>query len=233
MGKIVYQTLRENVVDAIRMKILNSELESGARIVEQDMAAELGVSRGPVREALRQLEEEGLVEYTRNVGCSVKKITLQDIYEIYLLRATYEILAVKLLKGKFSDKTLMEMKEALDRMEKLEVKNFPDAIFYDNQLHGAMIRETGLPRLIKSWNALNYGNIINYYAGNKDREEAVARQHPIHKDLYDVCLTGDCAKICKAILDHYMLTIRRKLSEQGLPQDRFRFSVDIMADILS
>ena len=89
MGRLVYQTLRENVADAIRMKILNHEVPMGARIIEQEIAAELGVSRGPVREALRQLEQEGLLEYTRNAGCSVKKITLEDIYEIYLLRATY------------------------------------------------------------------------------------------------------------------------------------------------
>ena len=96
MGKLTYQTLRENVVDVIRMKIFNHELAPGMRIIEQDISDELGVSRGPIREALRQLEQEGLVEYVRNVGCSVKNITLEDIYEIYLLRATYEILAVKL-----------------------------------------------------------------------------------------------------------------------------------------
>ena len=83
MAKLRYRTLRENVVDEIRMKILNREYEPGMRIVEQNLSDELGVSRGPIREALRQLEQEGLVEYVRNVGCSVKQVTLEDIYEIY------------------------------------------------------------------------------------------------------------------------------------------------------
>ena len=55
MAKLRYRTLRENVVDEIRMKILNREYEPGMRIVEQNLSDELGVSRGPIREALRQL----------------------------------------------------------------------------------------------------------------------------------------------------------------------------------
>ena len=61
MGKLTYQTLCENVVDVIRMKIFNHELAPGMRIIEQDISDELGVSRGPIREALRQLEQEGLI----------------------------------------------------------------------------------------------------------------------------------------------------------------------------
>lgn len=233
MGHLIYQTLRENVVDAIRLKILNGEIALGARIVEQDIAADLGVSRGPVREALRQLEQEGLIEYTRNVGCSVKKVTLEDIYEIYLLRATYEILAVKLLKGILSETALSVMKEALNCMEKLEEKDFHVSISYDNMLHGAIIQETKLPRLIKTWTDLNYGNIITYYMGSQDHKAAVERQYPLHKELYDVCCTGDCAKICRAILDHYMRTIRRQLAEKNMAEDSFKFSVDLMSDLLS
>ena len=94
MAKIMRQTLREQVTQAIRMKLLTGELKSGTKIVEQEMAEELGVSRGPVREALRQIEQEGLVEYTSHVGCSVKDFTAQDVYEVYLLRANLETLFV-------------------------------------------------------------------------------------------------------------------------------------------
>lgn len=232
MGHLIYQTLRENVVDAIRLKILSGDIAMGARIVEQDIAANLGVSRGPVREALRQLEQEGLIEYTRNVGCSVKKVTLEDIYEIYLLRATYEILAVKLLRGVLSDAALSVMAEALSCMEKLEEKDFHVSISYDNMLHGAIIQETKLPRLIKTWTDLNYGNIISYYIGSQDHKAAVERQYPIHKELYEVFRTGDCSEICGALLDHYMRTIRRQLSEKNLTEDSLKFSVDIMSDLL-
>lgn len=228
MGKITYQTLRENVVDIIRMKIFNHELEPGMRIIEQDLSDEFGVSRGPIREALRQLEQEGLVEYVRNVGCSVKNITLEDIYEIYLLRATYEILSVKLCKGKFSEDAFAEMETALELMKNLKETDYNKSISCDNMLHEAIIRSTGLPRLIKSWVDLNYGNAINYYAGNPDSKSMIERQYPIHRELVEVCRTGNTQEICQALSDHYMKTIRRRLKEQGMPEERFKFSIDVI-----
>lgn len=228
MGKLTYQTLRENVVDIIRSKIFNHELEPGARIIEQDISDELGVSRGPIREALRQLEQEGLVEYARNVGCSVKNITLEDIYEIYLLRAAYEILSVKLCKGTFSDTALEEMDRALELMKTLKETDYESSIAYDNMLHGAIIHSTGLPRLIKSWTDLNYGNAINYYKGNPDSRSMIERQYPIHKELVDTCRLGNAEKTCRALSDHYMRTIRRRLKEQGLSEDHFKFSTDVI-----
>lgn len=62
MSKLRYQTLRENVTKVIREKILNRELQPGMRIIEQNLSEELEVSRGPIREALRQLEQEGVVK---------------------------------------------------------------------------------------------------------------------------------------------------------------------------
>ena len=227
MAGIRFKTLREEVASAIRMKILNGELEPGTRIVEQDMAAQLGVSRAPVREALRQNEEEGLIEYTRNVGCSVKQVSDVDLYEIYLLRATYEVLAVKLSQGRWEAETLRAMEDALGGMEDLEESDFHQAILYDNAFHAGIVRQVGLPRLMKAWDRLNSSNIITYYAGSQDHAAAVKRQYPIHNELYDMCRKGDVQEICVAIMDHYMLTTRRRMAEQGIDAEKFQFEVKI------
>ena len=109
MGKLDYRTLRENVADEIRMKILNGDMKPGDKIIEQELASEFGISRGPVREALRQLEQEGMVEYSRNVGCSVKHIGMDDVYEIYYMRANYEMMAVRLYNAPFPQETIEKM----------------------------------------------------------------------------------------------------------------------------
>lgn len=225
MAELVFKTLRQEVVDAIRMKILNGELPPGVRIVEQDIAADLGVSRGPVREALRQIEQEGLIEYTRNVGCSVKRIDDRDIYEIYLLRATYEILAVKLCAGKLTDETYSAMEEALSKMKELQEADFHRSIDYDNAFHAGILRQTGLPRLEHAWQSLDSSNIISYYAGCADHAAAVKRQYPIHRELFEVCRTGDMQAICDAVMSHYMLTIQRRMKERGTTD--FDYSINI------
>lgn len=213
MTQLGYRTLRENIVEAIRLKILNGELEAGSRIIEQELSDEFHISRGPIREALRQLEQEGMVEYRRNAGCSVREITLDDIYEIYLLCSTYEKLAVESYGGAFSEEDIAEMEEILAKMERLKEGDYRKVVELDFALHRIIVKKAGLPRLLKLWEEMNYGNTISCYAGHVNGQETARRQYPIHKKLVDACRTRDEKVICEAITDHYMLTINRLRAE--------------------
>ena len=106
MGEFAFQTLRESITSAIRSKILTGELQPGTKLAEQRLAEEFGSSRAPIREALRQLEQEGMVEYSRNVGCSVRRVKPEDAYEIYLLRANLEMTALRYFDCKFPEEDL-------------------------------------------------------------------------------------------------------------------------------
>ena len=209
MGKLTFKTLREKVAEEIRLKILNQELTPGMHIIEQELSDELGVSRGPIREALRQLEQEGMVEYTRNVGCSVREVTTQDVYETYLLRSSYEILAVRLYEAKFTDKDIAKMEEAVELMKTLTIDSYSNVISYGSMLHGVIIEKAGLARLTKAWADLEYCEIMSCNAGYTDKHSVIQRQYPIHQKLVDICKTRDVETICDAISDHYMMTIKR------------------------
>ena len=214
MGKLAFNTLRENVSEEIRLKILNQELTPGMRIIEQDLSDELGVSRGPIREALRQLEQEGMVEYTRNVGCSVREITIQDVYETYLLRSNYEMIAVRLYEAQFTDEEIARMEEALELMKNLTIENYSKLVSYGCMFHGVIIEKAGLARLKKAWQDQEYGEILSCNAGFVDKQTVLERQYPIHRELVDICKTRDVEAICNAISDHYMLTIKRLKNEE-------------------
>lgn len=212
MPKIIHKTLRQEVMEIIRMKILNGEFQPGERIVEQELAENLGVSRGPIREALRQIEQEGLIQYTSNVGCSVKAISNQDIYEIYLLRASLETLAVKICNGNFSERCLSRMQTIVKKMSDMEDERaFDLAIEYDNAFHRCIIEDVRLERLLKLWSSLDGSNQIIFYEGLKDRRFAVRNQKIIHQEVLDAFLTHDVDTITKVLTSHYMSTIRWRL----------------------
>ena len=104
---IIRKTLREQVVEILRHKILSGEIKPGERIIEAKVAEELKVSRGPLREALRQIEEEGLVVYEAQKGCVVKTMTYEEMQETYLIQSTLEKLAVQMC-GERSAKNRMK-----------------------------------------------------------------------------------------------------------------------------
>ena len=222
MGELAYKTLRENVVSEIRMKILKQEIVPGARIVEQNLSKEFGISRGPIREALRQLEQEGLVEYTRNAGCSVREVSMADVYELYLLRSNYEILAVRLCEGVFSQSEFAEMEHILADMRTLQDGEVDRLITLDHAFHRIIICKPNLPRLLKLWESLDYGTLV--VSTNSDSNKAVFANHQydIHHKLFDALQTGDEQVICRAIYDHYMLPMKKTMQENGSLGD-FKF----------
>lgn len=219
MAGLQYKTLRENIVEEIRFRIVNQELLPGAKIVEMDLAKEFETSRAPIREALRQLENEGLVEYIRNAGCSVKDITIKDAYEIYLMRSNYETLAIKIMDGKVPKETIKNMENILEKMEGLDVEHYSDVFRFDNEFHGELVRMVNLPRLYKAWEVLNYGNVITSRSKNLIKSQVVGRQVSRHKDILDICKEGDCEKLCDVISGHYWRTVKRLLGEEGVPQE--------------
>ncbi len=228
MAAIQFRTLRENVVEEIRSKIINQELKPGERIVEMELAEEFKTSRGPIREALRQLEHEGLIVYTRNVGCAVKDIDLQESFEIYLVRANYEILAVKYMGGRVPPETISNMEKILDKMSRLDGDHYTQIYLFDNEFHGEIVKMTKLELLYKRWRELNYGNIVTGYNNVQDKDTVAKRQYRTHKEITDACRTGDCVSICRVLSEHYMRTIRRLMREQGVSEDEVPFSQDFL-----
>src|SRR5260221_5812094 len=89
------RTLRDTVTSAVRQSIVGGTLKPGDQINQVEVASKLHVSRGPLREALRQLEEEGLVLSLPNKGTFVTEITTADIEEVYSIRRVLENLAIQ------------------------------------------------------------------------------------------------------------------------------------------
>lgn len=117
MGIYEQSSLRSQVFNKIQDDIINGRYEPGDSLVETKLAEELGVSRTPVREAIRQLELEGLVTYIPNKGVYVTGITEQDIEDIYTIRSLVEGLAVRWAIERIEAHQLKELEETVGLME--------------------------------------------------------------------------------------------------------------------
>lgn len=224
MAKIIRQTLREQVTNKLRNKILTGELVPGTKIIETDLAEEFGVSRVPVREALLQIEQEGLVSYVSHVGCTVKNFTAQDVYEIYLLRGVLESLSVSMCDGQFSNSTIKKMEAILDKMTKVDsVERFDEIIENDNQFHECIVKECQLNRVYQKWKSMNSENTIVFYRAIGKTQRVVDNQYKIHKEIMDVIKQHNSKDIVNVIINHYLSTSRFYLNTLKIPFEDFPY----------
>ena len=207
-------SLSEKVFHKLQEDILSGKYAVDEELKEKTIGDELGVSRTPVREALRQLENEGIVEYTRNVGCSVRTFSFWDSYEVYLLRTNYEAVSVRFLNGKIPGETIQKMEEILERMRKIPTEEFESVFEYDNCFHEQLVLMSGLPRLAKAWKELYYGNLLAGYELVNEKEKILANQYDNHIAILKACKEGNPEKICDEVKKHYWKTIFCMMQEQ-------------------
>ena len=110
-------SLTEEIADVVRERILRGEYEIGEKIKENQIATELRVSRTPIREAFKLLENEGLIDYVPNRGCFAKGFTKQDVEDIYAVRESLEELAVVWAVERISPEEIAALEEQCEMME--------------------------------------------------------------------------------------------------------------------
>lgn len=151
-----HSNLSESVYEMIKLRLLGGQLASGTRLIEKVVAAQLGVSRTPVREALSKLEEEGLVEIISHHGTLVADISSKDIEEIYQIREALESLAVKLALPHLSSRKLQELARLHeDCRHFLEKGDLYPFIKVDKACHNLLVRLSNNKRLIHLMGNLN------------------------------------------------------------------------------
>jgi DNA-binding GntR family transcriptional regulator len=134
----------------LRRRIVDGSLPPGSRIDQDAEAEALGVSRMPLREALRRLEAEGLVSVVRHGGAFVRDLSLGDLDDLYLLRAALEGLAGRIGTEQLSDTELNEMKCLVPSMEAVVRSPDLDAwLNVDWEFHSIIYGAAGHPRLFK------------------------------------------------------------------------------------
>lgn len=144
--------LADEVADRVRDAIFGGAYPPGAQLREVELSEALGVSRGPVREALLKLEREGLVRSEWHRGAIVTTLSDVDVAELDSLRSALEQLAVRLVVASASDADLAAIDEVVDRMDRARDEH--EMVRCDIDFHDAVYAASGHRRLAEAWQAI-------------------------------------------------------------------------------
>ena len=193
--------LREQIRELLLERILKGELQSGDRIVELQIAQELGTSQAPVREALRELQSLGFVEHEPYRGTRVRRITEEELAEIYPVRAALEELAAQeaasRLDGKVEEleREFEAMREAADR------DDLQDLATHDATFHRLIVEAAGNKVLLDTWRTLRVEArvVVTALKTDVDLQELAE----LHRPLLEALKEGSPEKAGGALRQHF------------------------------
>lgn len=149
------RVFREEIREQLIEDILNGRLQPGARIVETKIAQQFGVSQGPVREALRDLELFGFVVSSPFRGTQVRQITTEDLLQIYPIRAALEAVAARAAAERIDDATLNHLEELITSMREAAARDDHRAqADADHAFHAAIVKASGNHMLEHVWQTM-------------------------------------------------------------------------------
>ncbi len=209
--------LKNQVVLVLRKSIIAGELKSGEQIVEAKLAAEMGISRGPIREAIGVLEAEGFL--TRVGGMlTVTTLTHKDIYEIYSLRSVIEGLAARIAVEKFTPGDIEHMEKILGKVAELgPTADGTAAVASTLAIHRFIMDKAGHRRVLDLW--LNLNMQLKMLASMVMSHDTVTDSFAKHNKLIQVLKSGDPGAAEQAMRDHIMDSwriVEKQLGNTGL-----------------
>jgi DNA-binding GntR family transcriptional regulator len=201
-GTEEYLPLREVVFNTLRKAILTGELKPGERLMEIHLANQLGVSRTPIREAIRKLELEGLVVMMPRRGAEVAQITEKSLRDVLEVRRSLDALCAELACDRITGEELEKLKEACEQFEKAAgTDDVAEIAKSDVALHDIIVQATRNRRLIQIVNNLSE-QMYRYrfeYIKDEERHDNLVEEHRM---IYESILHGDKEKAAEASKIH-------------------------------
>jgi len=177
----------------------------GDRLIPEEIAAEIGMSRMPVREAFRRLSADGLVTLRPNRGCVVRGLTLDELVEVFEIRSVLEGLAVRIIMPRLTTESFEDMDRLLLRMERASEAGSSDWVLRHQELHAYIYEMSGRPKLIHQIAALHVA-IEPYMRIWFDYVDKPLSAREEHQNLIDALKSGDGAEAERVMQEHVLCT---------------------------
>lgn len=202
VARLRKSTFRQHIAERLRAAILSGEIAPGAPLVETTLAAQFDVSRGPLREALRELIEEGLLVTVPYTGTHVILLTVDDIREIYSMRVTLERFA---FEQAWSRRDAAFARELLRRntvlTQAIDAGDDATSILAELDLHGLVYEASGHKLLQRTWHSLR-GRLQLYWAAHHRAHASRGPRRDSHDSYVQAALGDDMDVMLQEITNH-------------------------------
>lgn len=149
-------SLPDQVYERLRHAIICGELQPAEKLVELDIASQMGTSQGPIREALQRLEHDGLVERRARSATFVTSISTDEMYELFSIRGVIEGFAIRRVAQKISDDQCQELENLIQKMaEAGSERDIIPLAEYDMQFHRRMVEWSGSQSFVRLWTTIS------------------------------------------------------------------------------
>ena len=216
-----YKPLRDVVFETLRDAIITQVLKPGERLMEIQLADEMGVSRTPVREAIRKLELEGLVIMVPRKGAYVAGVSMKDIHEVYEVRAALEMLAVSLAAERITDEELDALERQVLRESEAEASEDTDEhtldniVYIDTTFHDIIYQAANNQRLVQFLNILQE-QLQRFRAASLSRPGRSKTALEEHKQIIEALSERNgelAAKLAKEHIDNQFTAFFQKCND--------------------
>ncbi|WP_300277198.1 GntR family transcriptional regulator [Peptacetobacter sp.] len=197
-----YKPLRDVVFESLRKAIVEGNLKPGQRLMEVQLAEQLGVSRTPVREAIRKLELEGFVIMLPRKGAYVADMSVKDIIDVLEVRGALEGLAANLAAERMDENEIEELKKASEALNKaMETEDLDEILKRDVEFHQRIFEASGNKKLTQMINSL-WEQVYRFRAGYMSDQNAMQGIIEEHEHLIDAIVSGEGEKASKCAKEH-------------------------------
>lgn len=212
-----YLPLRDVVFNTLRQAILKGELEPGERLMEIQLADRLGVSRTPIREAIRKLELEGLVLMIPRKGAEVAKISEKNLRDVLEVRRSLEELAIELACKRMTEEDIESLEDAQDVFRQAVEAGDPMTIAEtDEAYHDVIYNGTGNNKLMQILNNLRE-QMYRYrleYIKDEDKRQILLAEHSQILTAIKKRRVEDAKKAIREHIDNQEITVSRNIKEK-------------------
>lgn len=184
----VFRTIREQIADRIRADVMSGKLSGGTSLREQSLAKQYGVSRAPVRDALLQLTQEGLLEAKPNCGVKVGSPSGDEIQPLVIdLRRKIEVFALRKAFGQLTEADIDRLDETVEQLRAAcQKEDLGEIVQHDMALHRHILEATGNPDLLAMWLPIVSRMFLHY-----SRHRNMMESHREHAAIVDAIRRRD------------------------------------------